>query len=131
MLLGVRALGLRVDADELRVLCSSVASAESNLPSVAIAQTTWLVCPDAAALRRCVSALLASAGQSFDQYCALQMLNTGLVAAPDSRLLGDAAHPMMPNLGQGGGMAIEDALVLGQDLRRVPQRLDRQVLLFL
>jgi zeaxanthin epoxidase len=31
-------------------------------------------------------------------------------------LLGDAAHPMMPNLGQGGGMAIEDALVLGQEL---------------
>jgi zeaxanthin epoxidase len=32
-------------------------------------------------------------------------------------LLGDAVHPMMPNLGQGGGMAIEDALVLGQELR--------------
>ena len=28
-------------------------------------------------------------------------------------LLGDAAHPMMPNLGQGGCMAIEDAFVLG------------------
>jgi len=36
-------------------------------------------------------------------------------------LLGDAAHPMMPNLGQGGGMAIEDALVLGQELRRIAQ----------
>jgi len=34
-------------------------------------------------------------------------------------LLGDAAHPMMPNLGQGGGMAIEDALVLGQELRKI------------
>jgi len=34
-------------------------------------------------------------------------------------LLGDAAHPMMPNLGQGGGMAIEDALVLGQELLRI------------
>merc|ERR1719440_2311780 len=34
-------------------------------------------------------------------------------------LLGDAAHPMMPNLGQGGCMAIEDALVLGQELRRI------------
>lgn len=33
-------------------------------------------------------------------------------------LLGDAVHPMMPNLGQGGGMAIEDALVLGQEMRR-------------
>ena len=27
-------------------------------------------------------------------------------------LLGDAAHPCTPNLGQGGGMAIEDALIL-------------------
>lgn len=36
-------------------------------------------------------------------------------------LLGDAAHPMMPNLGQGGGMAIEDALVLGQELRRIEE----------
>lgn len=34
-------------------------------------------------------------------------------------LLGDSAHPMMPNLGQGGGMAIEDALVLGQELRKL------------
>ncbi len=29
-------------------------------------------------------------------------------------LLGDAAHPCTPNLGQGGGMAIEDALVLAK-----------------
>ncbi|MFI8997412.1 FAD-dependent monooxygenase [Streptomyces sp. NPDC053542] len=28
-------------------------------------------------------------------------------------LLGDAVHPMAPNLGQGGGQAIEDAIVLG------------------
>jgi len=34
-------------------------------------------------------------------------------------LLGDAAHPMMPNLGQGGCMAIEDAFVLGRELRGV------------
>ena len=26
-------------------------------------------------------------------------------------LMGDAVHPMMPNLGQGGGQAIEDAYV--------------------
>jgi len=31
-------------------------------------------------------------------------------------LLGDAAHPTMPNLGQGGAMAIEDAYVLGEEL---------------
>ncbi|HEX8139287.1 MAG TPA: FAD-dependent monooxygenase [Pyrinomonadaceae bacterium] len=33
-------------------------------------------------------------------------------------LLGDAAHPTTPNLGQGACMAIEDALVLAQCLRR-------------
>lgn len=31
-------------------------------------------------------------------------------------LLGDAAHPTTPNLGQGGGMAIEDAVVLAHAL---------------
>ena len=31
-------------------------------------------------------------------------------------LLGDAVHPMMPNLGQGGGMAIEDAYELTRAL---------------
>lgn len=31
-------------------------------------------------------------------------------------LLGDAAHPMTPNLGQGGSQAIEDAVVLGRSL---------------
>lgn len=33
-------------------------------------------------------------------------------------LVGDAAHPMTPNLGQGGCMAIEDAVVLAQCLKR-------------
>ncbi|GGW70842.1 FAD-dependent monooxygenase [Streptomyces caelestis] len=32
-------------------------------------------------------------------------------------LLGDAAHPMLTSLGQGSGMAIEDAVVLGRALR--------------
>ncbi|CAN7426572.1 FAD-dependent monooxygenase [Paenibacillus sp. LjRoot153] len=32
-------------------------------------------------------------------------------------LLGDAAHPMLPNLGQGGAQAIEDAIVLARCLR--------------
>ena len=31
-------------------------------------------------------------------------------------LVGDACHPTMPNLGQGGAMAIEDAYVLGKEL---------------
>src|SRR4029450_3459294 len=32
-------------------------------------------------------------------------------------LLGDAAHPMTPNLGQGACQALEDAVVLAQCLR--------------
>ena len=32
-------------------------------------------------------------------------------------LLGDSAHAMTPNMGQGGCMAIEDAVVLGKCLR--------------
>jgi 2-polyprenyl-6-methoxyphenol hydroxylase-like FAD-dependent oxidoreductase len=32
-------------------------------------------------------------------------------------LIGDAAHPTTPNIGQGGGMAIEDAVVLARVLR--------------
>jgi 2-polyprenyl-6-methoxyphenol hydroxylase-like FAD-dependent oxidoreductase len=35
-------------------------------------------------------------------------------------LLGDAAHPMTPNLGQGGCQAIEDAWVLARALARDP-----------
>ena len=31
-------------------------------------------------------------------------------------LLGDAAHPMKPNLGQGAAQALEDAVVLGSCL---------------
>jgi zeaxanthin epoxidase len=46
-------------------------------------------------------------------------------------LMGDAAHPTMPNLGQGGAMAIEDAYVLGKELEgiqhvdEIPVRLKR------
>jgi len=35
-------------------------------------------------------------------------------------LLGDAAHPTTPNLGQGACMAIEDAAVLGQAVGSIP-----------
>jgi 2-polyprenyl-6-methoxyphenol hydroxylase-like FAD-dependent oxidoreductase len=35
-------------------------------------------------------------------------------------LLGDAAHPMTPNLGQGAGQAIEDAVVLDECLAGTP-----------
>jgi salicylate hydroxylase len=35
-------------------------------------------------------------------------------------LLGDAAHPMLPYLAQGAAMAIEDAAILGECMRRTP-----------
>ncbi|UQN08979.1 FAD-dependent monooxygenase [Deinococcus sp. QL22] len=35
-------------------------------------------------------------------------------------LLGDAAHAMTPNLGQGAAMSLEDAWVLGQQLKAAP-----------
>jgi 2-heptyl-3-hydroxy-4(1H)-quinolone synthase len=37
-------------------------------------------------------------------------------------LLGDAAHALTPNMGQGAGMAIEDAAVLGDELAAVARR---------
>ena len=45
---------------------------------------------------------------------------TPIVRWSDGRvvLLGDAAHPMTPNLGQGGCQAIEDAVVLARALTR-------------
>ena len=39
-------------------------------------------------------------------------------------LLGDAAHPMLPNLGQGGAQALEDALVLARCLQEYPQNIE-------
>jgi len=39
-------------------------------------------------------------------------------------LLGDSIHAMMPNLGQGGCQAIEDAMVLAQELQSATKRSD-------
>ncbi len=36
-------------------------------------------------------------------------------------LLGDAVHAMTPNIGQGAGMAMEDAAVLAEELARAPR----------
>jgi len=37
-------------------------------------------------------------------------------------LLGDSVHAMMPNLGQGGSQAIEDACVLKEELSKISSR---------
>ena len=37
-------------------------------------------------------------------------------------LVGDAVHPMMPNLGQGGCQAIEDASVIADKLEHISRR---------
>jgi 2-polyprenyl-6-methoxyphenol hydroxylase-like FAD-dependent oxidoreductase len=39
-------------------------------------------------------------------------------------LIGDAAHPMTPDLGQGACQAIEDAVVLADSLRQLPGNVD-------
>jgi 2-polyprenyl-6-methoxyphenol hydroxylase-like FAD-dependent oxidoreductase len=64
------------------------------------------------------------------------ILQNDLVDRPPTRryasgrlvLLGDAAHPTTPNLGQGANMAIDDAIVLARALRQaadVPEALGR------
>jgi hypothetical protein len=45
-------------------------------------------------------------------------------ASGNTVMIGDAVHPMMPNLGQGGCQAIEDAYVLAQRLSKVTDRND-------
>lgn len=45
-------------------------------------------------------------------------LKTHVWRRPNVAFLGDAAHGMTPNLGQGAGMAIEDAVVLAECLYR-------------
>jgi salicylate hydroxylase len=39
-------------------------------------------------------------------------------------LLGDSAHPMLPYLGQGACMAVEDGIVLAEAVKRSPEDLD-------
>ena len=46
----------------------------------------------------------------------IEELWAGYWSAPRAVLLGDAAHAMTPNIGQGAGMAMEDAAVLAEEL---------------
>jgi len=53
----------------------------------------------------------------YDRPPAMQGWNKGPIT-----ILGDAAHPMMPNLGQGGCQAIEDSYQLANVLKNVKKR---------
>ena len=57
-------------------------------------------------------------GESFFKYSISHRLNTNpeLLVNGSVTVVGDAAHPLTPNLGQGGCMALEDALILTQKL---------------
>lgn len=45
-------------------------------------------------------------------------------------LLGDAAHPMLPNLGQGGAQAMEDALILARYFKQYPNEVEEALSLY-
>ena len=57
-------------------------------------------------------------GESFVKYSIRHRLNTNpeLLVNGSVTVVGDAAHPCTPNMGQGGCMALEDALILTQKL---------------
>jgi salicylate hydroxylase len=64
-------------------------------------------------------ALLAAA-QSWQRWSLYDMAPLPYWGADHATLLGDAAHPMLPFLAQGGAMAIEDAVVLADELEAAP-----------
>lgn len=62
-----------------------------------------------------IPAILAGLHEEDVMHHAVEDLHPGLPAFHRGRvaIIGDAAHAMTPDLGQGGGMALEDAVVLG------------------
>jgi 2-polyprenyl-6-methoxyphenol hydroxylase-like FAD-dependent oxidoreductase len=56
---------------------------------------------------------------------AIETVELGDWSSRKTVLVGDAAHAGMPNMGQGGAMALEDAVVLAESLRRGPDGLAR------
>jgi 2-polyprenyl-6-methoxyphenol hydroxylase-like FAD-dependent oxidoreductase len=56
---------------------------------------------------------------------AIETVELGHWSSGNTVLVGDAAHASMPNMGQGGAMALEDAVVLAESLRCGPEALAR------
>jgi 2-polyprenyl-6-methoxyphenol hydroxylase-like FAD-dependent oxidoreductase len=56
---------------------------------------------------------------------AIETVEHGTWSSANTVLVGDAAHASMPNMGQGGAMALEDAVVLAESLRSGPGALAR------
>lgn len=75
-------------------------------------------------LRRLMEAVTATAQAAGSGWRLWALYNRPSMSGPDEHargriaLLGDAAHPMLPYLAQGAGMAIEDAACLGEAIRR-------------
>ncbi|NML92334.1 FAD-dependent oxidoreductase [Novosphingobium olei] len=79
-----------------------------------------------ARIARCSPQIRALADQiTDDDGVVYRPLEATMVHGPWSRgrigLLGDAVHATTPHLGQGAGMAIEDAIVLAEELERHPE----------
>ena len=93
-----------------------------------------LFVPDSGRVTECVRFLLDTIANDGTQlhWARLQERETRLIGASRVVLAGDAAHPMLPTLGQGATQSIEDACVLvdeirhaladGTELSAVPQR---------
>tara|TARA_R110000868_G_scaffold284552_9_gene545017 strand:- start:158 stop:1348 length:1191 start_codon:yes stop_codon:yes gene_type:complete len=79
-----------------------------------------LFVPASGAVAECVRFLLDAIGDDEAQlhWARLQERETRLVGAHRVVLAGDAAHPMLPTLGQGATQSIEDACVLVDEIRR-------------
>ncbi len=83
-----------------------------------------LVRTDIARIARALDASFAS-GLNWRQWSLYDPEPLGLIHDGPTCLVGDAAHPILPFLAQGGAMAIEDAAVLAHEVARHPADLAR------
>jgi salicylate hydroxylase len=108
---------------------------EADVPARATEPNTWDQAANAQLLQQ---AMVGMSTALQDSLCAVdtwrmwRLFQRPPVASPHQMaqgrvaLLGDAAHPMLPYLAQGAGMAIEDAAALAQSLNS-PQPVEAQL----